>query len=60
MHYYICKEKPAVVTAQFEDFNSNFHQLEQVFKEITGTDFLPGRQQFTQVLHSFPVGSVVD
>ena len=59
MYYYISKGKTALVTAQFEEFNSNFQQLERVFQEVTGRAFLPG-QQFSQVLQIFPGFNGID
>ena len=33
-----------MVTTQFEKFNSNFKQLEDVFQEVTGIPFRPGQK----------------
>ena len=33
-----------MVTQQFEEFNKNFREIESVFKEVTGVDFVFGRK----------------
>ena len=59
MYYYISKGKTALVTAQFEEFNENFKQLERVFQEVTGRAFLE-EQQFSKVLQIFPGYNGID
>ena len=33
-----------MVTQQFEDFNKNFREIESVFKEVTGVNFVFGQK----------------
>ena len=37
-----------MVTQQFEEFNKNFREIESVFKEVTGINFVFG-QKFPDV-----------
>ena len=48
VHYYISEERVDMVTQQFEEFNKNFREIESVFKEVTGVDFVFG-QKFMDV-----------
>ena len=48
VHYYISEERVDMVTQQFEDFNKNFREIESVFKEVTGVNFVFG-QKFPDV-----------
>ena len=46
-----------MVTQQFEEFNKNFREIESVFKEVTGVNFVFG-QKFPDVeeqvrIHTF-------
>ena len=44
MHYNISRERFDALTTVFESFNANFVELQGVFKEVTGEDFVPGQR----------------
>merc|ERR550532_2210972 len=48
VHFYISEERVDMVTQQFEEFNQHFREIESVFKEVTGVDFVFG-QKFMDV-----------
>ena len=48
VHFYISEERVDMVTQQFEEFNKHFREIESVFKEVTGVDFVFG-QKFMDV-----------
>ena len=41
--YHISKKEVELVTSQFDQFNDHFFKLNEVFKEVTGQDFVPGQ-----------------
>ena len=48
VHFYISEERVDMVTEQFEDFNKKFREIESIFKEVTGVNFVFG-QKFLDV-----------